>query len=114
VASSTVAHRGRDPRFAGNSNRSMTGTSRVSDSFLNPVINRGELRTVREVEIRGDVYVRMAGREDIARVAFALFNIDSDTIKFPAVREFKTENLCRGCFSCEAIRFPRMLRTADC
>ena len=52
---STNAYRGRDARDAGNSNRSITWTNNVSDSFLNPVMRRGALRTVRDVEIRGEV-----------------------------------------------------------
>ena len=49
------AYRGRDARDEANSNRSITGTSNVSDSFLKPAMRKGELRTVRDVEIKGDV-----------------------------------------------------------
>jgi hypothetical protein len=86
-----TAYLGRDPREAGNSNRSMTGMSNVSDSFLSPVIKRGTLRTVRDVEIRGDVYVRIAGREDVARVTLEVLRRERDTIKLPveSAQQFK-------------------------
>ena len=80
---STNAYRGRDARDAGNSNRSITGISSVSDSFLNPVMRRGALRTVRDVEIKGDVYVRMPGREEVANVTLEGLRSDKDTIKLP-------------------------------
>jgi hypothetical protein len=86
-AISTVAHRGRDARPAENSKRSMTGTRRVSDSFLKPVMKKGELRMVRDVEMRGEVYVSMAGREETARVALAVFSIARETIKFPMCKK---------------------------
>lgn len=112
---STTAHRGRDPRPAGNSKRSMTGTRRVSDSLLKPAMKNGELRTVRDVEMIGEVYVRIAGREDIASVALTLFNIERDTMKFPAGQQrCRTKYQCRDCSSCEAIQFLRMLRMVDC
>jgi hypothetical protein len=67
---SNRAKAGRDARYAGNSNRSIIRTRRVSDSRLKPAIIRGELSKVREVEIIGDVKVRIVGREALAKVSF--------------------------------------------
>jgi hypothetical protein len=64
----------------------MTRTSKVSDSFLNPVMNKGELRTVREVEIKGDEYVRIAGREEVANVPLEALRRVRDTMKLPMIR----------------------------
>jgi hypothetical protein len=65
----------------------MTRTSNVSDSFLNPVINKGELSMVREVEIKGDEYVRIAGREEVANVALEALRRVRDTMKLPIIRK---------------------------
>jgi hypothetical protein len=94
------AHRGRAELEEGNSNRSMTQTSNVSDSFLNPVINKGELRTVREVEIKGDEYVRIAGREDVANVALEALRRVRDTMKLPIVRKSLRSNTNFQVISC--------------
>jgi hypothetical protein len=80
---STNAYRGRDARDAGNSNRSITWTNNVSDSFLNPVMRRGALWTVRDVEIRGEVYVRIAGRAEVAKVTLDGLRRERDTMKLP-------------------------------
>jgi hypothetical protein len=79
------AQRGRAELDDGNSKRSMTRTRRVSDSLLNPVINKGDLMTVRDVEINGDEYVRIAGREDVANVELKEFRRVRDTMKLPTV-----------------------------
>lgn len=50
-------------------------------------MRRGALRTVRDVEIKGDVYVRMPGREEVANVMLEGPRSDKDTIKFPAESE---------------------------
>jgi len=38
---------------------------------------------VREVDINGDVYVRIAGREDVARTSLEGVTRDSEIIKLP-------------------------------
>jgi hypothetical protein len=86
------AHRGRAELDDGNSKRSMTRTRRVSDSLLNPVINKGDLMTVRDVEIKGDEYVRIAGREDVAKVELKVFRRVRDTMKLPTVSNFREKS----------------------
>jgi hypothetical protein len=61
----------------------MTGTSSVSDSFLKPVMSKGELIRVREVDIIGEVYVRIAGRDEDERVSLDVFMIVNVTMKLP-------------------------------
>ena len=78
-----TAHLGREARPAVNSKRSSIGISRVSDSFLTPVTRKGKLRRVSEVDIIGDVYVRIAGREELAMVSFEVLKIDNETMKLP-------------------------------
>lgn len=74
---------GRVDRYEENSKRSMTGTSSVSDSFLKPVMNKGELRRVSDVVIIGEVYVRIAGRDDVDRVSLDGLRIVNVTMKLP-------------------------------
>jgi len=74
---------GRAARYDENSKRSMTGTSKVSDSFLKPVMSNGELINVREVDIIGEVYVRIAGRDEVERVSLDGFRIVKVTMKLP-------------------------------
>lgn len=50
-------------------------------------MRRGALRTVRDVEIKGDVYVRMPGREEVANVMLEGLRSDKDTIKLPVQSE---------------------------
>jgi hypothetical protein len=82
---STCAQLGRDARYPANSKRSMSRRRRVSDSFLKPVMTKGELSKVSVVDIIGDVYVRIAGREEIAKVSLEELRSSRDTIKLPAV-----------------------------
>ena len=106
---------GRVDRYEENSKRSMTGTSSVSDSFLKPVMNKGELRRVSDVVIIGEVYVRIAGRDDVDRVSLDGLRIVNVTMKLPKVREREDSvtNLFRDCFLCAVIRVQRRLRKAD-
>jgi hypothetical protein len=61
----------------------MTGTSSVSDSFLKPVMSKGELRRVSDVAIIGEVYVRIAGRDEVDMVSLDGLRIVNVTIKLP-------------------------------
>jgi hypothetical protein len=94
---SITAHVGREARAAVNSKRSITGTRRVSDSFLKPAISKGKLRRVTEVDTIGDVYVRIAGREELARVSFEEFKIDKETMKLPINKPRKYAILQTDC-----------------
>ena len=89
-----TAHLGREARPAVNSKRSIIGISRVSDSFLKPVTSKGKLKRVREVDTIGDVYVRIAGREELVKVSFEVFRIDNDTMKLP-INKPRDMEFCR-------------------
>jgi len=46
-------------------------------------MSKGELRRVSDVAIIGDVYVRMAGRDEVDRVSLDGLRIVNVTIKLP-------------------------------
>jgi len=104
-----VAERGRPARELGNWNCSRTGTRSVSDSFLKPAKKRGKLRIAEEVEIIGEVYVRIAGREDEITVSLNWFTSDRISIKFPS-KISQTDSVkdpSRGCVASLVVQAPR-------
>lgn len=94
------AQLGTDPRDEVNSKRSIIGTKRVSDSFLKPEMINGELIRVNDVEIIGDIYVRMAGRDDVAIVWLKEVRNVRETMKLPVdkLNAQLWENQFPGCF----------------
>jgi len=111
-----VAERGLPARELGNWNCSRTGTRSVSDSFLKPAKKRGMLRIVKEVEIMGEEYVRIAGREDEVTVSLNWFRSDRISIKFPSkisqTNSVKDPN--RGCVASLVVQAPRTQHKVGC